>query len=163
MTREEFKELFDRNFDSVRSYIYYRCGDKEVATDIAQDVFMKVWEKKFDSKKGNIKGLLYKIASDMFISNYRRRETEGIFRKTIEINYYERSPEDSFEYNELKTKYEQALVAMNNNQRVVFLMSRVEELKYSEIAERLNLSVKAVEKRMKFALQFLRDRLNIEK
>lgn len=69
------------------------------------------------------------------------------------------SPEKILEYKELKSKYELALSRLSEKQRVVFLMSRTEDFKYSEIAERLNLSVKAVEKRMKNALGFLKKAL----
>ncbi|MDX2415230.1 MAG: sigma-70 family RNA polymerase sigma factor [Bacteroidales bacterium] len=161
MSREEFKELFDSNFDSVRSYIYYRCGDKELATDIAQEAFMKVWEKNIDAAQGNIKGLIYKIASDLFVSFYRRKDVEKRFSRSIEIDLVEGSPEEALEYQEIKEKYHLALMEMNENQRIVFLMSRVEELKYGEIAERLNIGVKAVEKRMSLALKYLRLSLGV--
>lgn len=159
MTREEFKDLFDNNFDSVRSYIYYRCGDRELATDIAQDAFMKVWEKDFDAEKGNVKGLVYKIASDLFVSSRRRKDVEDRYAQHIEFDYDTVGPDATAEYHELKREYEKALTEMNENQRIVFLMSRVEELKYGEIAERLNIGIKAVEKRMTLALKFLRDKL----
>jgi len=161
LTKEEFKQLFDSNFDAVRSYIYYRCGDKELATDIAQEAFMKVWEKDFDAGKGNIKGLIYKIASDLFVSSHRRKEIESRYTQQIDLNLEEGSPEEAAEYHELKERYEKALMDMNEKQRIVFLMSRVEELKYGEIAERLSLSVKAVEKRMTLALQFIREKLGV--
>ena len=48
---------------------------------------------------------------------------------------------------------------MPEKQRTVFLMSRVEDLKYKEIAERLDLSQKAVEKRMSLALAFLKEKI----
>ncbi len=161
MTREEFKILFDQNFDSIRSYIYYRCGDQDLATDIAQDVFMTVWEKDFEIRDGKIVGLLYKMAGNLFVSSFRRQELDGKYRKSIELQYYSESPDETAEYNELKGRYEKVLAEMNENQRIVFMMSRVEELKYGEIAERLNIGQKAVEKRMSLALKFLRERLEI--
>jgi len=51
------------------------------------------------------------------------------------------------------------LEKMPENQRTVFLMSRNDELKYHEIAECLNISVKTVEKRMSAALKLLRNEL----
>ena len=51
---------------------------------------------------------------------------------------------------------------MPEKQRTVFLMSRMDHMKYHEIAERLDLSIKAVEKRMKLALAFLKERLEVK-
>ncbi|RUT72925.1 RNA polymerase sigma factor [Ancylomarina longa] len=159
MTQEEFKILFDKNFDAIRNYIYYRSGDEELATDIAQDSFMKVWEKDllFDEKP--LKSLLYKIASDLFISKYRRNKVAQKYLVKLEPSIDRYSPEEELQYKELKLKYEVALQELSEKQRVVFLMSRMEGLKYQEIADRLDLSVKAVEKRMTNALSYLRKAL----
>ena len=62
-------------------------------------------------------------------------------------------------FEQLKEKYERLIEEMPENQKVVFLMSRIEELQYKEIADRLGLSVKAVEKRMGVALKYLRTSL----
>ncbi|MFB6317351.1 RNA polymerase sigma factor [Saccharicrinis sp. FJH54] len=159
MSREEFKFIFDKYFDTIRNYIYYRCGDAELATDIAQDTFLKIWEKQLEYIPGKIVGLLYKIASDLFISRYRHDALQIKFRNSITIEQVDNTPEDDLAYRELQHKYETALANLSEKQRVVFLMSRNEGLKYHEIAERLDLSVKAVEKRMKIALDYLRENL----
>lgn len=162
MTREAFKSLFDEHFDSVRNYIYYRCGDAELATDIAQDTFMRVWEKQLDIIPGNTVGLFYKIAHDMFISRYRKATLDIKFKNSLELEHDKITPEDQMTYNELTSKYEQALSDLSEKQRVVFLMSRSEGLKYNEIAQRLHLSVKAVEKRMSKALAYFKEKLITE-
>ena len=159
MTKDEFKQVFDNHFDSVRSYIYYRCGDTELATDIAQDVFTRVWEKQIRMDKGKPLNLLLKIGRDMFISNFRRKKVEMNFISSLERDPQEASPEEQLEYKELESKYNQALIDLPEKQRTVFLMSRIENLKYYEIAEKLDISVKAVEKRMKNALAFLKNSL----
>jgi RNA polymerase sigma-70 factor (ECF subfamily) len=160
LTQDQFKEIFDAHFEGVRNYIWYRSGDTELATDVAQETFLKVWEKKPGIRDGKIKGLLFKIAGDIFISHYRKEKTALNFKLNIKPDISEQSPEEEMQFAELNTKYDQALKAMPEKQRVVFLMSRIEELKYHEIAGNLNLSVKAVEKRMKHALAFLRKELN---
>ena len=158
MTQEEFKELFDAHFDAIRNYVYYRSGDPELATDIAQDTFMRLWEKKYLVKPDNIKGLLYKMAGDLFISSYRRHKLAVNFSIKQHHNPHnqEESPETQLQYKELEKRYETALRRMPEKQRTVFLMSRMDELKYHEIATNLGISVKAVEKRMKNALAFLK-------
>jgi RNA polymerase sigma-70 factor (ECF subfamily) len=155
LTREQFKELFDNHFDAVRNYIYYRSGDGDMATDIAQEVFIKIWEKQ-PAQYDNIAGLLFKIARDMFISHYRKEKIIVRFRLNAKAEHDGRSPEDQIMFEEMKDKYEQVLASMPEKQRTVFLMSRMEQLKYHEMAERLGLSVKAVEKRMNLALATLK-------
>jgi len=41
LNKEEFKDVFDIHFDAIRSFVFYRCGDMETASDVAQDVFLK--------------------------------------------------------------------------------------------------------------------------
>ena len=159
LTQEEFKILFDNHFDSIRNYIYYRSGDEELATDIAQESFMKVWEKDIPFNEKPVRSLLYKIASDIFISKYRRDKVAQKYLAKLEPSVDNHSPEKQLQYQELKGTYESALANLSEKQRVVFLMSRNEGLKYQEIADRLELSVKAVEKRMTYALSYLRNAL----
>ena len=156
MTREQFKNIFDLYFEDIRRYLYYRCGDTALSTDLAQDTFMRIWEKQKILLPGKDAGLLYKIASDLFVSHTRRERLRKEAPDKISFELMDQTPEEEMEYSELKEKYERVLMKLPENQRVVFLMSRTEELTYKEIATRLSLSVKAVEKRMSGALTRLR-------
>ena len=152
MTKEEFKIIYDLYFDNIRSYIYYRSGNEELATDIAQETFIKVWEKQFDFHPNKTQSLLYKIALDKYITHFRRGKVEAKYLNQVKLGYLEGSENNLLEYQELKTLYEKTLANLPEKQREVFLMSRLEELTYKEIAERLEIGVKAVEKRMSLAL-----------
>ena len=114
MTSQEFKQLFDRYFDSLRSYIFYRSGDRELSTDIAQEVFMKFWEKQLEYNPKENAGLLYKMASDLFISRYRKQMVELKYRKEITFDLNEDSPEEQMQYHELKDSYEKALAQLSD-------------------------------------------------
>ncbi len=157
MTKAYFKEIFDSYFDSVRNYVYYRSGDTEEATDIAQETFMRIWEKQLISQNPNIKALLFKIAGDLFISSYRKQKTAQKFILNLKPDANFETPEDKIKFEELNNNYRQALQNLPEKQRTVFMMSRMDEMKYTEIADALGLSVKAVEKRMTSALAYLRE------
>ena len=159
MTKEQFKTLFDLYFEDIRRYLYYRCGDTSISTDLAQDTFMRIWEKQMDLLPEKDTGLLYKIAGDLFVSHIRRERLRKEAQEEIRFEQSGQSPEEVLQLSELQKKYERVLMMLPENQRVVFLMSRTEELTYQEIATRLSLSVKAVEKRMSGALSRLRKEL----
>ena len=151
--------MFDKRFDSVRSFIWYRCSDQEIASDIAQDVFTRIWEKGMSIDPDKDKNLLYKMASDMYISRMRHRQVEVNFRNSIKSDRENITPEESLQYSQLAQNYAKALEVMNEGQREVFLMSRSEGLRYDEISQRLGIGVKAVEKRMSGALKLLKEKI----
>jgi RNA polymerase sigma-70 factor (ECF subfamily) len=160
LNKGEFKQLFDSYFDEIRSFVFYRCGDSETASDIAQEVFLKLWEKRAQFTLVNIKSLLYKIANEMVITNYRKDICRKGFEQSLTLREnQEPSPEEKMMSEEFIASYAKALEEMPEKQRIVFLLNRDSDLKYKEIAEYLQISVKAVEKRMSAALQFLRTEL----
>ncbi len=69
MTRAEFKQLFDAHFEAVRNYIWYRSGNPELASDVAQEAFLKLWEKRPYVRKAKLKSLVFKMAGDIFVSH----------------------------------------------------------------------------------------------
>jgi len=159
LKKEDFKTLFETYFEDVRRYVLYRSGDEDVATDIAQDTFIRIWEKQINIDPKQVKGLLIKIAGDLFVSRYRKEKVAFNFFKTFKPNENSTTPEDEINFRELQNAYDTALKSMPEKQRTVFLMNRIDELKYKEIAEQLDLSVKAVEKRMSQALAHLKEHL----
>lgn len=156
MEKNDFKKLFDNYFDAIKNYIFYRIGDIDVATDITQDIFTRIWEKQIAIDISQAKYLLYKMAKDMLVSKYRRLEVENKYTTRMQFEMTELTEAHDYDYKQLKNQYEDALNKLPEKQRTVFLMSRMDELKYAEIAERLDISIKTVEKRMSNALFYLR-------
>lgn len=157
---KEFRSLFEQYFEQIKRFVYYKTGNEEVASDITQDVFLKVWEQRSTVNQDTVEALLYTIANRVFISRWRKKQVAIKFMQRADIQLFDEiTPEATYAYQETKENYENILSALPDECRTVFLMSRIDEMKYKEIAENLSISVKAVEKRMSKALLILRNEL----
>jgi len=157
MELHEFKDVFDRFYSPVKNFLYYKLGDVALAEDLVQEVFLKAWEKKASIRMDTVKSLLYTIAANLANNHYSSARARFEFELKENVNHStQENPEYLLENAEFKIQLEKALLTLPEKQRTVFLMSRIDDLKYGEIAELLEISVKAVEKRMHEALGFLR-------
>lgn len=155
-----FKEIYDHMFSSIRAYISFRVNDSEVARDLTQETFIKMWESRsrLDEQR-SLKAYLYTIAGRCSIGYLRRNRVRMSYLRTLEKNVVDRSPEQILESKELIERIVGAIDQLPEKARIVFFMSRFEELSYREIAERLNLTVKTVENHVGRALKELRKKL----
>lgn len=155
MDRKLFKKIYDQWAGEIRRYIYYRSGNEEIANDITQETFIKIWEKNFTYNPKKIRALLYKIAGGLFLDHLRKEKFEADYIEHLKFRFKETS--DANKNNEYyKQQCELALRVLTEKERSVFLMNRMEGFKYREIAENMNLSIKTVEKRMSSALKKLK-------
>ena len=159
MTAKDFKMIYDAHFDNLRRYLIYRSGDQDLSGDIAQNVFMKVWTKKIEIASGNIKSLLFKMATEEFISHIRRKKVEKEYTESIDLRLI-REPDNNDDLLEKKVLFQKALNQLPEKQKTALLMSKMQGLTHKEIAEVLNLSQKAIEKRIGLALKALKQNLN---
>lgn len=159
MTAKDFKMIYDAHFDDLRRYLIYRSGDQDLSGDIAQNVFMKVWTKKIEIASGNIKSLLFKMATDEFISHIRRKKVEKEYTKSIYLRLI-RESDNNDDLLEKKVLFQKALNQLPEKQKTALLMNKMQGLTHKEIAEILNLSQKAIEKRIRLAMETLKQNLN---
>ncbi|NJK87656.1 MAG: sigma-70 family RNA polymerase sigma factor [Bacteroidales bacterium] len=146
-------------YEGVRNYVYYKTGDINLAEDIVQDVFLKVWDSRNTIKSDTIKSLLYIMAGNLIKNHFKHQKVVYEFVYNNPINQSGEAADFEIEQQELSKKLQQVLAAMPEHCRIVFLMNRMDKLTYEEIADRLNLSVKAIEKRMHQALQVIKEKL----
>ncbi|MCH1453026.1 MAG: sigma-70 family RNA polymerase sigma factor [Flavobacteriaceae bacterium] len=152
--------IYNTHFDDLRRYLIYRSGDQDLSGDIAQNVFMKVWTKKIELASGNIKSLIFKMATDEFISHIRRKKVERAYSDSIDLRLVQESDSGDDELKDKKEQFKKALNQLPEKQRTALLMNKMQGLTYKEIAESLNLSAKAIEKRISQALGTLKQNLN---
>ena len=151
--------IYEAHFDDLRRYLIFRSGDQDLSEDIAQNVFLKVWTKKIEIDLGNIKSLLFKMATDEFISHIRKKKVEKEYTESIDLKLI-READNNDDLLEKKVLFQKALNQLPEKQKTAFLMNKMQGLTYKEIAEILNLSQKAIEKRIGLAIKSLKQNIN---
>ncbi|MEE9349837.1 MAG: sigma-70 family RNA polymerase sigma factor [Flavobacteriaceae bacterium] len=151
-----FEEVFNLYAKDLKRFLFFKYRDLETAEDVMQDSFVKLWENCENVPYDKVKSYLFTIANNQFL-NIKKHEKvirKNEFRHTKSIT--NESPEFLMIEQEYLVEIEDAIASLTHKQREVFLLSRIEKKKYKEIALQLNISVKAVEKRMHLALIVMR-------
>ncbi|MEM0999414.1 MAG: RNA polymerase sigma factor [Bacteroidota bacterium] len=156
LDRVEFRKLFEAHAQHIRNFIYYKCGNVEQAEDIMQETFLRLWREREKIDLEKVKSFLFTVANNLFLDSTRRQKVALKYQQEPVNDRDHESPEHVLEQKEFRARLEGVINALPETQREVFLLNRIEKLTYREIAERLGISVKAVEKRMGKALKRLR-------
>jgi len=160
LTAKDFKMIYDLHFDDLRRYLTFRSGDQDLSGDIAQNIFMKVWTKKIKLEKGSVKSLLFKMATDDFISHLRREKLKNQYTESLDLRWNQEVEADE-DLEDKKIRLQKALNQLSEKQKTALLMNKMQGLTHKEIAEILNLSEKAIEKRIRLALENLKQNLKV--
>ena len=156
MTLEKFKSIFDEYYRPLKNFLYYKLGDIDLAEDLTQEVFIRAWDKRDTILLETVRSYLYKIANNLVINHFNSAKTRFELKLEDHDSTVSESPQYVMEKDEFAVRLNLALEKLPESQRVVFLMSRIDDLTYREIAELQGITVKAVEKRMQGALESLR-------
>ena len=155
--KKEFERIYRAHGEQLRNFIYYKVGDLELAEDITHEAFIKLWKHIAKVSPTTAKSYLFTIANNLISDNYRKANVRYKFEQHKKNNQATVSnPEDIYREKEFKEMLETAISGLPEKQRVVFLMNRIDEMTYKEIAKSLEISPKTVEKRMHGALVALR-------
>jgi len=158
---DAFTSLFERYRVRVTSIAYRFIADREVAEDVAQEVFVKVYaSRKSYRPRAKFSTWLYRITANTCLDELRKRGSGKIAPiSEVEMEASPSSPESVAESNELVRQVRAAILSLPENQRIAIILQRYECLSYQEIAEVLNTSVSAVESLLFRAKQSLKTRL----
>jgi RNA polymerase sigma-70 factor (family 1) len=155
-----FSGFFKANVKSLRNYLYFKFGNEEKANDITQDSFIKLWENCQKVPLEKAKSYIYTIANNASLNEIAHQKVVLRYAQhNTENDRTNLSPEFLIEEEEFKQKLEKAIEKLTEAQRTAFLLHRIEGKKYQEIAVMLDISVKAVEKRIHGALVTLRQEI----
>lgn len=156
-----FENLFNfycqRLINFVRRYII----DVQIAENIVQEVFVSVWNQRERLNPSKmIKSYLFTAVKNEALNELRHRDVQTRSQERIlNLITKDTNPEQELTSAEIDKEIHQAINELPEKCREIFKMNRFDELKYAEIAEILNISIKTVETQMGRALKKLRERL----
>ncbi len=154
-----YESFFKDHAKSLRNFLFVKFGDKDLSEDLVQEAFIKLWENCNKVNPDTAKSFLYKIAINTGISNKRHDQVKFKYQNIIvhqKKSADMETPEFIMEEMEFNEKVKRIISSLPDRQREVFILNRIEKKTYKEIAQLLDISVKAVEKLMHKALLKIR-------
>lgn len=162
-TQADFEALFKAHYSSLCAYANGFLKDTDASEEVVQEVMFRIWTgRETLAIESSVKSYLFRAVRNGCMNvikhlnirdeykTYREREEPGI----------QRSQEDEMIVSELEQRIRGAIDHLPVERRKVFIMSRYDGLSYSQIAEKLGISVKTVENQMGKALKSLREELS---
>jgi RNA polymerase sigma-70 factor (ECF subfamily) len=156
---EAFEQLFKSHFKALHAYANVILKDEDDAEEIVQNMFLKFWEKRdLLHIQTSLKAYLYKCVYHDSLNFLKHQKIKTKYQDfaSYTMNTQHLPASSKVEMTELEYNLGLALNELPEQCRTIFQMSRFEELKYREIAERLGLSIKTIENQMGKALRILR-------
>lgn len=157
-----YEMMFKTYYQPLCRYANTFVGDTEQAEEIVQGTFIGIWEKRQSIDiTTSVKAYLYGAVRNSCLNEIKHQKVKAMYvqgelRKGE--RYYESSDQSTLR-DELETKIQAAIQTLPEQCRIIFQLSRFEELKYQEIADQMNLSVKTVENQIGKALKIMREQL----
>lgn len=160
-----FEMLFNSFQTTIFNFLLFKTKDYAIAEDLLQETFLKVWKTRsaLDETR-SIKNYLYTIADNLTLNHFRHAKVVSHYKGQIDSKMFSivDNPQFILEEKEWHLALMRAIEDLPEKTRIIFLMSRMEDLTYEEIAGRLSLSIKTVESHMTKALKLLRKTLPLK-
>lgn len=156
-----FERVFKLYFKNLHAYAYTFIKEDIIAEEIVQNVFFRIWEKRDQLQiDDSLKAYLYRSVHNESLNHIKHQKVKSSFQEHYS-NYAEASNDASATMiaSELEVQIQEAINELPQQCRIIFQLSRFEQLKYQQIADQLNISVKTVENQMGKALKVMRLKL----
>jgi RNA polymerase sigma-70 factor (ECF subfamily) len=159
---QAFERVFKEHYDGLCRFANSYLLDVDEAEEVVQGTFIGFWEKRENLQiETSLKAYLYRSVRNSCLNEIKRQKVRQVHAQAVlqqEVQVAEASDHDALKI-ELEDRIHHAIQTLPEQCRLIFKMSRFEELKYQEIADQLGLSIKTVENQIGKALKVLREQL----
>ena len=157
-----FEQVFKTHFKNLHAYACSITKEETVAEEVVQNIFVKLWEhSEALSISGSLPAYLYRAVYNESLNYLKHQKVRSAYGQHV-VHTMKNETEHGgkkLQLKELEGRLAEAMNDLPEQCRTIFQLSRFEELRYREIADRLGLSIKTVENQMGKALKILRVKL----
>jgi len=141
-----FAQIYERYYQSIYNYVYYRVGDSSLAEDLTAEVFLKALEgiETFTFRGVPFSAWLYRIANNLVADHFRHQPQQPDLSLEEELIAAEGEPSEALERGLTQQQLAQALRGLTEEQRQVIILKFVEGLSNTEVAQVLGKTEGAV-------------------
>jgi RNA polymerase sigma-70 factor, ECF subfamily len=157
-----FEQVFKTHFKNLHAYACTLLSRPEDAEEMVQQVFVKLWERQENlSIGGSLAAYLYRAVHNQCLNHLKHEKVKAAHQLYVAHSMKNNTPSapSRLMTRELENRFRQALNELPEQCRTIFQMSRFEDMKYRDIAGKLDISVKTVENQMGKALKLMRLKL----
>jgi RNA polymerase sigma-70 factor (ECF subfamily) len=158
----DLRQIVERYDRPLRSFFRKRAFNPHDAEDLVQEVFVRLFARNDAARMENPEAYVFQTAANLLRDKARRDLTRASAMRGLadqaRDSVEEISPERVLQGREALADLQQALSELPERTRAIFVLHRFEELRYSEIARRLSISVSSVEKHMMSAIRHVAKR-----
>lgn len=158
-----YRELFRRHWDNVYSVALVLTKSVELAEDMVQDVFLKIWQKRDQfTKIEKFEDYLFIMARNHIYTELKKKTRDDQFKEQVH-QYFDSgitNAEIQLLTKETQLQINKAIEQLTPQQQLVYRMSREQELSHEEIAEKLNISRNTVRNHIVQSLKQIREYLH---
>ena len=154
-----FEHVYDTYSKDVHDFLYYKYGAGFNPKDKTQDAFVKLWDNCKKVTLGKAKSFLFTVANNMVLNDIKHQNVVLRHQKITPKSHTNETPEFIMEQEQFLERYKAVLETLTEEQRVAFLLNKVEGKKHAEIAAFLGVTKKVVEYRIYSAFNVLKTEL----
>jgi RNA polymerase sigma-70 factor (ECF subfamily) len=157
-----YTEIFERYCKILVNHAYKMLGNRDEANDVVQEVFLSIWNKRQELiVTGSLSSYLYKATKNKILNHIAHEKVVSNYADSIS-NFIENDyvlADSNLREEELEAIIAKEIALLPEKMREVFLLRKVEELSYDEIALQLNITDRTAKQQVYNSLKILREKL----
>ena len=167
MTSKRFERWVGDHKNRVYGLAYYSLANQEEAEDVTQEVLLRMWKHRNDINEDTLGAWLMRVTRNACIDVARRRKAytsrivvNGDAEQFINARSQEPGPDQMAVSSEIGSQVERALATVQEPYRSIVILREIQDMKYEQISETLELPLNTVKSYLHRGRRMLRERLN---